>query len=601
MEPIQQEVKEELLISRQLDSLCFDLNQSISEDEVFEVIANLKNGKAAGLDSLANEIFKFGGEGISRATAKLCEEMFRAERVPKDWARGLIFPLHKSGDARDPDNYRGITLLSVVGKIYTSVLNSRVTKWCERHGVLSEEQAGFRPGRSTIDHIFSVSEVLRLRRRRGRETHCAFLDIKKAYDSIHRDGIWKRLLDVGIRGKMWRVLKNLYDVVESCVLVGQQRTEWFSLEAGVRQGCILSPILFAIFIDGLAQALKQVRVGSILEGKRFNLTLFADDIAILAESMQDLQKLLDAAFDYSESWKFRWNCSKSKVMRFGPRKSKIQEHYFLGGQELEVVKSFKFLGIDLQQNLSWAGSKARFAAKAKSRLPMITKAVIEGLSVKSGQKLWESMVRPTLEYAAEVWGGGNWPQADCIQNAAGRTILGLHRFSAVEVARGELGWLSMQARREIKQLKYWGKLLKMEDARLPKIVYRQCKNRTAGLKGSFCYSIKSILGNLNLGHLWISEEIGEYNDWVSVVRAAIKRKDTDLWLLAMQEKSKLRLYRTLKTDLKPEEYLSWTVSAQQRALYAQLRSGTHQLRIEVGRWSQEAEADRVCKVCLTGV
>jgi len=95
---------------------------------------------------------------------------------------------------------------------------------------------------------------------------------------------------------------------------------------------------------------------------------------------------------------------------------------------------------------------------------MITKAVIEGLSVQSGQKLWESMVRPTLEYAAEVWGGGNWPQADCIQNAAGRTILGLHRFSAVEVARGELGWLSMQARREIKQLKYWGKLLKMEDA-----------------------------------------------------------------------------------------------------------------------------------------
>ena len=110
---------------------------------------------------------------------------------------------------------------------------------------------------------------------------------------------------------------------------------------------------------------------------------------------------------------------------------------------------------------------------------------------------------------------------------------------------------------------------------------------------SFCYSIKSILGNLNLGHLWISEEIGEYSDWVSVVGAAIKSKDTDLWLLAMQEKSKLRLYRTLKTDLKPEEYLSWTVSAQQRALYAQLRSGTHQLRIEVGRWSQEAEADKV--------
>ena len=290
---------------------------------------------------------------------------------------------------------------------------------------------------------------------------------------------------------------------------------------GSSRVCILSPILFAIFIDGLAQALKQVQVGSVLEGTRFNLTLFADDIAILAESRQDLQNLLDAAFDYSESWKFRWNCSGA----------------LLSWRSRARSWSFKFLGIDLQQNLSWAGSKARFAAKAKSRLPMITKAVIEGLSIESGQKLWESMVRPTLEYSAEIWGGGNWPQADCIQNAAGRTILGLHRFSAVEVARGELGWLSMQARREIKQLKYWGKLLKMKDVRLPKIVYRQCKNRTARLKGSFCYSIKSILGNLNLGHLWMSEEIGEYSDWVSVVGAAIKRKDTDLWLLAMQEKS----------------------------------------------------------------
>ena len=264
-----------------------------------------------------------------------------------------------------PDNYRGITLLSVVGKIYTSVLNKRVSKWCEANGVLSEEQAGFRPNRSTVDHIFTLSELLRARKARRKETHCAFLDIRKAYDTLDRDALWKRLLDVGIRGNMWRVIRNLYDVVESSVLVGQRRTEWFPVEAGVRQGCILSLILFVIFIDGLVRAVKRARVTSVLEGVKFNILLFADDVVLLAESRQDLQKLLDIVFGYSQRWRFKWNSVKSKILRIGSRKAQTL-HYFLGLQELEVVKSFKYLGVDFQENLSWSITKRRFEEKAKT-------------------------------------------------------------------------------------------------------------------------------------------------------------------------------------------------------------------------------------------
>ena len=600
LEEIQQEVKAEMLVSHQFDSLNDDLNRPIVEDEVILVLRNLKQGKAAGWDRLVNELFKHGGEGIGKATAKLCEEMFRLERIPRAWARGLIFPLYKDGDARVPENSRGITLLSVVGKIYTTVLNKRVTSWCEKFGVLSEEQAGFRPGRSTVDHILSVAEVLRLRRKQRKQTHCCFLDIKKAYDTVHRDGLWKRLIEVGIRGKMWRVLKNVYDIVESCVLVGKEQTEWFSVEAGVRQGCILSPILFAVFIDGLARALRKVRVESILDNVKLNFLLFADDIVLLAKSKQDLQKLLNAAFNYSERWRFAWNCSKSKVMRFGVPKCKKQQIYFLGLQELEVVNSFKYLGVDIQQNLSWSTSKWRFTLKARSRVPMVTKAVIEGLSINAGIKLWETMVRPTLEYAAEAWGGGNWLQAEQIQNTVGRTLLGLSSKTAMEVARGELGWISMKARRELKLLRYWGKLLKMEDSRLVKQIYRSCKPVTTGLKGSFCHSIQNTLVNLNLGHLWLSEQIGELKDWMSLAKACVKRKDLELWAGALQKKAKLRVYRQLKSDLRQEEFLAWALPPKQRVLYARLRSGTHQLRIETGRWRKEPEEERVCKVCITG-
>ena len=139
------------------------------------------------------------------------------------------------------------------------VLNKRVMQWCEERNVLVDEQAGFRVGRSTVDQVFVLSELIRARRRKGQKTYCAFLDIKKAYDTVWRDGLMKRLLEVGLKGKMWRVIRNLYLIVESCVLVGQDKTEWFSLDTGLRQGCILSPVLFAVFIDGLARAVKAAK------------------------------------------------------------------------------------------------------------------------------------------------------------------------------------------------------------------------------------------------------------------------------------------------------------------------------------------------------
>src|SRR6185437_2546957 len=365
---------------------------------------------------------------------------------------------------------------------------------------------------------------------------------------------------------MWRILKNIYDVVESCVIVGQRYTDWFIVEAGVRQGCILSPILFAIFIEGLARKLKQVRVASTLQGVRFNLTLFADDIAILAESKSDLQKLLDAAFEYSENWRFKWNC-KSKVMCFGPGKNKLHNQYFLGLQQLEVVTSFKFLGVDLQQNLAWAATKRRFAAKAKSRIPLVKKAIIEELSVQAGEKLWISMVRPLLEYGGEVWDGGGWEEAERIQNLAGRTLLGLPKTTAVEVIRGDLGWLSMKARRDLKLLKYWGRLLCMEDFRLVKQIYRHCKTKITGLKTSFCYHIQNLLISLNLEHVWFSEEIGEYKDWIKLAETSVCQMDANLWSRDMQKKTKLRTYRSIKSALRQEE---WGMLPEHRRCYARI-------------------------------
>ena len=117
----------------------------------------------------------------------------------------------------------------------------------------------------------------------------------------------------------------------------------------MRQGCILSPILFVIFIDGLVRAVKRARVSSVLKDIKFNILLF-DDVVLLAESRHDLQVLLDAAYGYGQKWRFNWNCAKSKVLRFSSRKVQ-NHHYFLGFQKLELVKSYT--GWQLHGSQAW--------------------------------------------------------------------------------------------------------------------------------------------------------------------------------------------------------------------------------------------------------
>jgi hypothetical protein len=121
-------------------------------------------------------------------TWQLCSEVFEAERVPSDWTRGLIFPLFKGGDKLSTDNYRGISLLSIVSKLYVDLESAS-----ERMRKFGEEQGGFRPDRATMDHVFVLNEVVRSRKTSGLDSHICFLDIRKAYDTVFREGLWKRL------------------------------------------------------------------------------------------------------------------------------------------------------------------------------------------------------------------------------------------------------------------------------------------------------------------------------------------------------------------------------------------------------------------------
>ena len=390
------------------------LNGTIRYAEVRGVIMGLKNGKAAGVDEIVNEVLKYGGEQVKVIIWQLVQTCFETEKIPAQWMKGIVFPIYKAGDGRKPDNYRGISLLSVVAKVYTAVLHRRLSQWCEENHIIADEQGGFRQGRGCADQIYVLWNILM--NRVGQKTYCCFIDLKKAFPSVWRDGLWKRLWDEGVRGKMWRIIRSIYEKTESCVLVGDEKTDYFGVEVGVREGCILSPTLFSIYINSMADEINQSGIGIEVMGSRIAILLYADDIVLIAESAGELQRGMDIITRWGRKWQCIYNRSKSQVVVYGSRKERDVE-WKLGGGKVDQVDSYKYLGLDVKGNLGWRIFKSRLIEKGKKNMRIAwAMGMRKGrLTVRAASGVWKILVRPILEYCAEIAGAGEWEEAEKLQ------------------------------------------------------------------------------------------------------------------------------------------------------------------------------------------
>ena len=272
-----------------------NLNCDIDFQEVSKAIDRTKVGKA--YLEIPNDILKkMNAKVLLYRFFNVC---FKSGLNPSDWDYNDIKPVPKPDkDQRDPLQNRCISILCCVAKVYSSILNRRLQIYLENNNILVDEQNGFRASRSCIDHIFVLVTVLRNRKQLGKDTFLAFIDYKKAFDSVERNLLLYKLAKTGINGRMYQAISSLYSNPRSHVVLNEYETDYFDCPIGVKQGDCLSPTLFAIFINDLASEIKEANIGIDLNidgGPNidyiFSILFYADDIVCRAETENDLQSI----------------------------------------------------------------------------------------------------------------------------------------------------------------------------------------------------------------------------------------------------------------------------------------------------------------------
>ena len=247
-------------------------------------------------------------------------------------------------------------------------INSRLNSYLVENQLLGEEQAGFREGYSTLDHIFSLHCIIELALSQKKRLYCAFIDYRKAFDTVNRSSLWLKLLKHDIKGKVFTVIQNLYNAAKSCIRHNRNLSEYFNCNIGVRQGENLSPLLFAIYLNHL-----------------------------ISETANDLQCMLNDLYMYCHKWELTVNTSKTNIMVFSKGKVRNLPTLLFGEEPIAAQHTYTYLGILFNYNSNFKKAMRKQISQAKRAMfSLLSKARKLQLPLDLQCHLFDTCVIPVL-------------------------------------------------------------------------------------------------------------------------------------------------------------------------------------------------------------
>ena len=595
------------------------INEPITESEVKKAISGLKNNKSCGIDSIVNEHLKSLSHIIAPPLVNIFNLVFDSGIIPESWTLGMIKPIYKNkGCKSDPANYRPITLISCLGKLFTSILNERLQKYADEHDLINDCQSGFRKGYSTVDNIFILHSLIELVCKSKRKLYCAFIDLKQAFDRVWRDGLWLKLYQSHINGKCLRIIQNMYSNIKSCILVNNRKTDFFISNIGVRQGENLSPFLFIMFLNDLEHFFRTHNVEGIICKQhpaddllvlylKIFILLYADDTVILSSSMEGLQHALNVYADYCNTWKLQVNQAKSKIVIFAKRKQDANYTFTLDNIALETVSEYKYLGILFRKNNSFFTTKKHIAEQGtKAAYSLLAKARNLHLPIDLQLELFEKLVKPILLYGCEIWGFGNIDVLERVQLNFIKRVLKVKRSTPNYIVYGETGIYPLKIEIESRVISYWGKLNCPENfGTLSTLVYSamksfyiNCHINSRSLYFKWVHNIKTILYNTGYSGIWDSHTFLNKLWLTKTVKQKLKDIFLNEWYKKVENDTN---YKIFKHKFEFEYHLTSELSNQCLHALISFRTRNHRLPVETGRWHGIEHNNRKCNLCNTDI
>ena len=606
------EIRELLCSFEKTISFC-ELDYKISSLEISKSIRSLKNGKSTGLDCISNEMIKCGECVLLPCLVKLFNGILCSGFYPKQWKAGYICPIFKTGVKSDPSDYRGIAIISCIGKLFNSVLTNRLDNYLEKHKIISETQVGFQKRARTSDHMFILRTLIEKYTSKKAFLYTCFIDFKKAFDSVIHEALMLKLQNIGIGGPFYRVIKNMYMENTLRIRVKDKITDSFETNIGVRQGDNLSPDLFKIFINDLPNTFNEdcspVEIGNI----KLNCLLYADDVVLLSDTKSGLDNCLSRLEDFCNMWCIDVNLRKTKVVIFNKSGKLLNYVFKFKGEIIENVQSFKYLGIVFSSSGSFSNAKKDLYQRALKAFFKLKGSFGDFTpKIESSLHIYDHTIKPILLYAAEIWGSctfgskttrnsdnfeieKKYAKYECENLCLKfyKYILGVHSKSSNNAVYGELGRTPLHIEIICTILKFYQRVKDLENCHLMKQTLQESiLMHQTGVK-TWYSNIVMLLHKLNI-------DIDNF-DILYVKNLLISRFMTywkdEVKYNAITKEGKLRTYYKFKNIFKKELYLDNVSNFEHRRNLTQLRISAHKLAIEKDRYKNINKEKRICKYC----
>lgn len=465
------------------------LDREISLEETISVLKKAKLNKAPGEDRVPYEFFKYATEDFLKKLTSIYNILFEKGNIDKSFVEAIIFPIHKKGDINQCSNYRGISFMNVVAKILMGILTDRLYNWVEQNNILNEYQAGFRKGYSTIDNIFNLSAIVNLKMNEGKKVYAFFVDFKAAFDNVLRISLFFKLNSIGVSTKYVQFVEAIYRESRASVWSGVELSDSFCFNSGVKQGCLLSPLLFALYLNDLHDFLEG---GVFINNINIRLLMYADDIVILADDVLVLKNMISKLEEYCTMWNLEVNLAKSEIMIFrnGGRLAS-NEKWFLNGQTIKIVSEYKYLGVLLTPKMIFTKHVELRNKLAKVSINTTWNNFLgkTNYPLSSKWNIFNAVSRAIQTYGAQVWGFSCFELVDSLQIYFLKRVLKLPQFTPTYILMLETGVDNNFLYSLSLHFTYIFKaLFDMNNSRLPNILSKILLD-----KNLFCFKEMSVL------------------------------------------------------------------------------------------------------------